>query len=116
MYHKALLPNYAVFDEPRYFAAGKTKLLFERPLASTTEAGVRFGVSICEDIWYPTGPPESQAAAGAEVLLTISASPYQRGKTAGRERMLATRAADNVAVVAFLQPRRWPGRAGVRRR
>jgi NAD+ synthase (glutamine-hydrolysing) len=52
-------------------------------------------------MWYPAGPPEAQAGAGAELLLNISASPYQSGKIQSRERMLATRAADNVAVVAF---------------
>jgi NAD+ synthase (glutamine-hydrolysing) len=101
VYHKALLPNYSVFDEDRYFAPGDARVLFQRPLGLSTGADVRLGVSICEDIWYPAGPPEAQAAAGAEVLLTISASPYQSGKTAARERMLATRAVDNVAVVAF---------------
>ena len=94
VYHKALLPNYAVFDEVRYFKAGEGFPLFELD-------GVIFGVSVCEDIWYPVGPPERQAAAGAELLVNISASPYHLGKIRGRERMLATRAADNVAVVAF---------------
>ena len=94
VYHKALLTNYAVFDEVRYFKAGEGFPLFELD-------GVIFGVSVCEDIWYPVGPPERQAAAGAELLVNISASPYHLGKIRGRERMLATRAADNVAVVAF---------------
>jgi len=94
VYHKVLLPNYAVFDEVRYFKAGDTAPLFELD-------GIVFGVSVCEDIWYPVGPPERQAAAGAEVLVNISASPYHLGKIQERERMLATRAADNVAVVAF---------------
>jgi NAD+ synthase (glutamine-hydrolysing) len=94
VYHKVLLPNYAVFDEVRYFKAGDTFPLFELD-------GVVFGVSVCEDIWYPVGPPERQAAAGAEVLINISASPYHMGKIQERERMLATRAADNVAVIAF---------------
>jgi NAD+ synthase (glutamine-hydrolysing) len=100
IYHKSLLPNYAVFDEDRYFAQGRTSLLFSLPLIEAARA-VCFGVSVCEDIWYPAGPPEAQAAAGAEVLLNISASPYQSGKIQSRERMLATRAADNVAIVAF---------------
>jgi NAD+ synthase (glutamine-hydrolysing) len=56
---------------------------------------------VCEDIWYPVGPPEAQAGAGAELLLNISASPYQKGKIQDRVRMLSTRAADNVAIVAF---------------
>jgi NAD+ synthase (glutamine-hydrolysing) len=94
VYHKSLLPNYAVFDEVRYFKAGEGFPLFELD-------GIIFGVSVCEDIWYPTGPPEEQAAVGAELLVNISASPYHLGKIQDRERMLATRAADNVAVVAF---------------
>jgi NAD+ synthase (glutamine-hydrolysing) len=93
-YHKTLLPNYAVFDEVRYFKAGGGFRLYELD-------GIVFGVSVCEDIWYPAGPPEEQAAAGAELLLNISASPYHMGKLQDRERMLCTRAADNVAVVAF---------------
>lgn len=100
IYHKSLLPNYAVFDEDRYFASGDTPILFTlSTLAADRDAC--FGVSVCEDIWYPAGPPEAQAAAGAELLLNISASPYQSGKIKSRERMLATRAADNVAIVAF---------------
>jgi NAD+ synthase (glutamine-hydrolysing) len=84
VYHKALLPNYAVFDEDRYFAKGDTSLLFtlpfsnpgEKPLPSASHLKeICFGVSVCEDIWYPAGPPEAQAAAGAELLLNISASP-----------------------------------------
>ncbi len=108
IYHKALLPNYAVFDEDRYFGSGETPWLFGLATPSTAysyppaAAGqIYFGVSVCEDIWYPVGPPEAQAAAGAELLLNISASPYQKGKIQDRERMLATRAADNVAIVAF---------------
>ncbi|MDX1524434.1 MAG: NAD+ synthase, partial [Anaerolineae bacterium] len=103
VYHKTLLPNYAVFDEDRYFDEGDTATIFSLPIdrPSSTTSEVRFGVSVCEDIWYPAGPPEAQAAAGAELLVNISASPYQSGKIASRERMLATRAADNVAIVAF---------------
>jgi len=102
IYHKTLLPNYAVFDEDRYFGQGDTSLLYALPYSSTSDAGALcFGVSVCEDIWHPVGPPEAQAAAGAELLLNISASPYQSGKISTRERMLATRAGDNVAILAF---------------
>ncbi len=95
VYRKQFLPNYGVFDEPRYFQTGDQRLIFER-------AGVGIGVSICEDIWYPGGPPSDQAfQAGAELLINISASPYQVGKGAARDRMLATRAADNTAFVAY---------------
>jgi len=99
IYHKSLLPNYSVFDEDRYFAPGDNDILFELPLPDGQQ--VCFGVSVCEDIWYPVSPPAAQAAAGAELLLNISASPYQSGKIQGRDRMLATRATDNVAVVAY---------------
>jgi NAD+ synthase (glutamine-hydrolysing) len=103
IYHKRLLPNYAVFDEDRYFAEGDTPVLFtlHHPPPETPADEICLGISVCEDIWYPAGPPEAQAAAGAELLLNISASPYQSGKIRDRERMLATRAADNVAIVAF---------------
>lgn len=100
VYHKRLLPNYSVFDEDRYFAQGETRTLFHLG-ATASGPGVRFGVSICEDIWYPSGPPESQATAGADLLVVLSASPYQSGKIRARERMLATRAVDNVAAIAF---------------
>ncbi|MBA3824430.1 MAG: NAD+ synthase [Ktedonobacterales bacterium] len=94
-YHKHFLPNYGVFDENRYFAAGQ-----EAPIY--TISGVRVGVNICEDIWYPTGPATDQGYAGAEVLANISASPFHRGKRVGRERMLATRAADTGSFVAYV--------------
>lgn len=88
VYRKRLLPNYAVFDEQRYFTAGS------EPLQLYLIGGVRVGISICEDIWSPTGPMSHQAAGGAELILNINASPYHAGRVAERERMLATRAAD----------------------
>ncbi|MFQ6117092.1 MAG: NAD+ synthase, partial [Candidatus Bipolaricaulia bacterium] len=95
VHHKVFLPNYAVFDEERYFAA-------EEEIAVFCDKDLAFGVSICEDIWYPDGPPAVQAlAGGAQLIVNISASPYHRRKGSARERMLATRAADQVAVVAF---------------
>ncbi len=94
VYHKLYLPNYGVFDEYRYFHPGGRPLVFRQGPATV-------GVSICEDIWYPAGPVEAEALAGARLIVNISASPYHMGKGRGRERMLATRAADNVAYVAF---------------
>ncbi|HHH40458.1 MAG TPA: NAD+ synthase [Chloroflexi bacterium] len=95
VYRKHYLPTYSVFDEDRYFRAGSENLVFVRD-------GVIIGVSICEDIWYPAGPPEAQAVdGGAHLLVNLSASPYHIGKGAFRERMLAIRAADNEAFVAF---------------
>jgi NAD+ synthase (glutamine-hydrolysing) len=94
IYHKMFLPNYGVFDENRYFRAGN-----ETPVYVI--AGVNIGVNICEDIWYESGPATAQAYSGAEVIINISASPYHFGKAGFRERMIATRAADNVAIFAF---------------
>jgi len=94
IYHKIFLPNYGVFDENRYFQAGR-----ECPVY--TIFGVGIGVNICEDIWYEAGPATAQAYAGAEVIVNISASPYHYGKENDRQRMLATRAADNVAIVVY---------------
>ena len=95
-YHKHHLPNYGVFDEKRYFAPGRGNAVFVRD-------GVTFGVSICEDIWFPGGPIEEQAGrGGAEVLLNLSASPYHAGKAGERRRMLRTRAMDNRAIIAYV--------------
>src|SRR3972149_6797239 len=58
--------------------------------------------NICEDIWYPTGPTTAQALAGAELVVTINASPYHAGKARFREQMLATRAADDLVCLAFV--------------
>jgi NAD+ synthase (glutamine-hydrolysing) len=94
VYHKIYLPNYGVFDENRYFQAGK-----ECPVYVI--GGVGIGVSICEDMWYEAGPATAQAYAGAEVIVNISASPYHAGKRNFRERMLGTRASDSVAIVVY---------------
>ncbi|MCU0280795.1 MAG: NAD+ synthase, partial [Acidimicrobiia bacterium] len=66
IYHKVLLPNYGVFDEDRYFFPG------EAPAALWEINGVIAGVSVCEDIWVPDGPPAQQAAAGADILLNVN--------------------------------------------
>jgi len=95
-YHKRLLPNYAVFDEQRYFVAGS------EPLRLFEVAGVRLGVSVCEDAWSPDGPVAAQAAGGAELVVNINASPYFAGRLEARERMLATRAADTSCAVVYV--------------
>ena len=94
VYHKIHLPNYGVFDENRYFKSGS-----EYPVYIID--GVAIGINICEDIWYEGGPAAAQAYSGAEVLVNISASPYHFGKGNSRERMLATRASDNVVIIAY---------------
>src|SRR5467141_417414 len=95
VYHKQYLPNYGVFDENRYFQAGREASVFS--FGQTCVA-----VNVCEDIWYPTGPTTTQALAGAELIVTINGSPYHAGKARFRERMIATRAADDVVWLAFV--------------
>ncbi|MCY4509845.1 MAG: hypothetical protein OXG35_23210, partial [Acidobacteria bacterium] len=95
VYRKHFLPNYAVFDEQRYFARGDAALTVDL-------GGTRVGVTICEDLWYPGGPGRWAAIdGGAVVLVNLSGSPYHRGKGVERERMLAQRAADYGCFVAF---------------
>ncbi len=86
VYHKALLPNYGVFDEDRYFVPGPADgRLFD-------VGGAAVGVSICEDIWVPDGAPAAQAGAGAQVLVNINGSPYHLGKGAERVELLSGQA------------------------
>ncbi|HEY94442.1 MAG TPA: NAD+ synthase [Dehalococcoidia bacterium] len=94
VYHKIYLPNYGVFDEDRYFRAGTECSVWEID-------DIKFGVNICEDIWYEAGPATTQAYSGAEIIINISASPYHFGRGGVRERMISTRAADNVAVFIY---------------
>ncbi|HBO84597.1 MAG: NAD+ synthase [Deltaproteobacteria bacterium GWC2_42_11] len=94
VYHKMFLPNYGVFDEERYFHAGKTPL-------NIVLNGITIGIGICEDIWHPEGPARVQSLAGAEVIVNINASPYHMGKARFREEMIAARAADNGVIVVY---------------
>ena len=96
VYHKQYLPNYGVFDEARYFHPGSA----EAPLVFDV-AGTQVGVSICEDIWYSSGPVQDQALIGAEIAININGSPFHVGKRDFRERMLATRASDNAILVGY---------------
>ncbi len=82
-YHKHHLPNYSVFDEERYFAAGTQPVVFDWQ-------GTRFGILICADSWEP-GPALLALQAGAQVLLTLNASPYHRDKQHTRYQVLRAR-------------------------
>ncbi|MDD5224243.1 MAG: NAD+ synthase [bacterium] len=96
IYRKIHLPNYGVFDEKRYFQAGKEYPVYE--LGET-----RVGVNICEDIWFPEGPARIQSLVGeAEVVINISSSPFEVGKLDYRRKMLSARAADNQVYLAYL--------------
>src|SRR3954449_3969762 len=94
-YRKMYLPNYGVFDEQRYFQSGAEGAIVE-------VNGVPIGISVCEDIWEPGPPAMSEALAGAQVLINLSASPYRAGYGARRERMLTQRAVDYLSAVVFV--------------
>jgi NAD+ synthase (glutamine-hydrolysing) len=95
IYHKQFLPNYGVFDEDRYFQAGRDLVLLRC-------GETLIGPTICEDIWQPGPPATDLALAGAHVVANISASPFHLGKGAEREDMLATRARDNSCWIVFV--------------
>jgi len=92
-YHKQCLPNYGVFDEKRYFRAGTEPLVI-------ASGGVKLGVTICEDLWEAR-PCRTLAAAGAQVVVNLSASPYHAGKLRDRERLFAARARQNRLAIAY---------------
>jgi NAD+ synthase (glutamine-hydrolysing) len=94
-YRKMYLPNYGVFDEQRYFQAGSEAAIVE-------VNGIPIGISVCEDIWEPGPPAMSEALAGAQVIVNLSASPYRAGYGSNRERMLIQRAIDYLAAVVFV--------------
>jgi len=88
--HKRLLPSYDVFDEARYFEPGSAS-------SPVKVAGKSIGITVCEDLWTPeylpgplyrADPPAELAEAGAEILINLSASPFQLGKPALRLQML----------------------------
>jgi NAD+ synthase (glutamine-hydrolysing) len=95
VYHKRFLPNYGVFDEDRYFQAGRELVLLRI-------GDALLGPTVCEDIWQPGPPATELALAGAHVVCNISASPFHLGKGREREEMLAVRARDNVCWIAFV--------------
>ena len=96
VYRKHLLPNYAVFDEQRYFLPSTT----DGPLF--TVAGLQVGLTVCEDAWSATGPVVTQAAGGAEVIVNINASPYYAGRVHERAAMLAARAGEAEAPIVYV--------------
>jgi len=94
VYRKQFLPNYGVFDEHRYFAAGRDLVLLRF-------GDTYVGPTICEDVWQPGPPATDLALAGAQLLVNLSASPFHVGKAEEREEMLVTRARDTSSFLAF---------------
>ena len=80
---KTKLPNYQVFDEQRYFDCGAGSTVVDIK-------GVRVGIAICEDIWHP-GVAEAARKAGAELLLSLNASPLHLNKQGMRHEVVRTR-------------------------
>lgn len=94
VYHKQELPNYAVFDERRYFAADADPCTF-------TVKGVTLGLIICEDVWFAE-PIAQCVAAGAQLVLVPNASPFEHGKTAQRDALLTQRVQESATAIAYL--------------
>jgi NAD+ synthase (glutamine-hydrolysing) len=94
VYRKNLLPNYGVFDEQRYFVPGTEPMTIE-------VAGLRVGLTVCEDCWVPGPPASVEADQGAALIVNPSGSPYHRGKGREREAMFAERARAYGAHFAF---------------
>jgi len=93
-YRKQQLPNYGVFDECRHFTPGFTPCVF-------SVNGLKVGLTICEDAWF--SQPAAQAReAGAELLLNINASPWNRGKRHQRQRVLDARVAETGLPIAYV--------------
>ncbi|MFC5527111.1 NAD+ synthase [Rhodanobacter ginsengisoli] len=92
--HKQELPNYGVFDDKRYFRAGHGSV-------TAVIEGVTVGLLICEDVWVPE-PAARAAAAGAELLLVINASPWDDAKQAEREAVLVARARETGCAIIYL--------------
>ena len=85
VYRKNRLPNYAVFDEQRYFVPGTEPLTVDA-------AGAKVGLTVCEDLWVEGPPASIEAGEGARLIANPSGSPYHRGKGREREQMFAARA------------------------
>lgn len=95
-YRKRELPNYAVFDERRYFDVDPDRedCVFE-------VKGVPVGLIVCEDLWFAE-PIASTVRNGAQVVLVPNASPFERDKHAQRDALIAQRATETGAAIAYL--------------
>jgi NAD+ synthase (glutamine-hydrolysing) len=96
LYRKRFLPNYGVFDEQRWFIPST-----EDPTLFGV-AGAWVGISICEDVWFPAGPVAQEGRAGADVVVNLNASPYNRGRRHDRLAMLSERVAEAGCAIAYV--------------
>ena len=93
-YYKQMLPNYAVFDEQRYFSAGVEACVVD-------VAGIGVGITICEDLWQQ-GPVQQATEAGAQLLVNLNASPYHLNKWQEREGVATERAETNLVPIIYV--------------
>jgi NAD+ synthase (glutamine-hydrolysing) len=96
VYRKRELPNYSVFDEARYFVSG------DGPIPVFEAQGVRFGVSICEDAWIKDGPIAELGSRSVQLVVNINASPFNVGKSQARAAVVAERAREAAAPIAYV--------------
>ena len=96
IYRKRFLPNYGVFDEQRWFISST-----EAPTLFGV-AGIWVGISVCEDVWFPDGPVAEAGHAGADVVVNLNASPYNRGRRTERLAMLQGRVAEAGCAIAYV--------------
>lgn len=94
IYKKQKLPNYTVFDEARYFTAGESSCVF-------TINGLNVGLLICEDLWHEE-PIKQSTAAGAQIIVSINASPFDMNKAKSREQLLTERAKTNRCPIIYV--------------
>ena len=94
VHRKLVLPNYAVFDEVRYFTAGTEPTVVDYK-------GIRLGLIICEDVWEPA-PCARTVAAGAQLILVINGSPFHTRQQRAREALLRERARANDVPLIYL--------------
>lgn len=93
-YHKQYLPNYGVFDERRYFDKGRNQVLFDYK-------GITIGLLICEDLWEDT-PITDLKNQGADLIVTLNASPFETGKQARRKALLTQRSSDEQMPILYV--------------
>ena len=103
---KEKLPTYNVFYEARTFSHGGSKLALDAAGAPLGDYIFRFdfglvAIEVCEDAWSPDGPMRRRCYSGAEIVVNVSSSPYRMGIDDTRREMLATRSADNQAVLIY---------------
>ena len=93
-YHKQILPNYGVFDERRYFDKGRNQVLFDYK-------GITIGLLICEDLWEK-GPISDLKKQGADLIVSLNASPFEIEKQENRKTMLAKRSRENNLPIVYV--------------